>query len=296
MLSSVSRLPVVTGLSLLAILPLAACSPGNAAVPQAPAAPRPQQILAAPKGILAAGQPQPDGAMWTLAGSAASRGLFKFSLGSGHALGSISVSNAAQSLAESSTGVLGLAMATSHTGALELLNSNTGTVIRTVPLGAPARAVAVGADGVTFYVLNGSAASSSVTVVDSADGRVQGTIPVPLETVSIAPDVEETTLYALQPSGRVSQISIAGGRIIASFPVGDSGRSLALSPDGSTLYVLKTGLASANVAVVDLSTESVRKVLPASSNCLQVLVSAGGNQLYQVVGTAGYGNIQVFSL
>ena len=83
---------------------------------------------------------------------------------------------------------------------------------------------------------------------------------------------------------------------MTSFPTGDSGRSLALSPDGSTLYVLKNGLTSANVAVVDLATESVRKVLPAPSNCLQVLVSANGNQLYQVVGSASYGNIQVISL
>ena len=296
MLSSVSRLPVITGLSLLAILPLAACSAGTAAVPAAPAAAQPQRILAAPRGILAAGQPQSDGAMWTLAGSTANRGLFKFSLTSGHALGSISVSNAAQSVTESLTGVLGLALGTGHTGALELLNGNTGTIRRTVPLGAPAREVVAGTDGVTFYVLNGSATSSSVTIVDSADGRVQGTVPVPLETASIAPDVQENTLYALQPSGRVSQIATAGGRIINSFPVGDSGRSLALSPDGSTLYVLKNGLASTNVAVVDLATERVFKVLPASGNCHQVLVSADGNQLYQVVGTAGYGNIQVFPI
>jgi DNA-binding beta-propeller fold protein YncE len=83
---------------------------------------------------------------------------------------------------------------------------------------------------------------------------------------------------------------------MASFPVGNSGHSLALSPDGSTLYVLKNGSAPTNVAVVDLATQSVRKVLPAPSNCLQVLVSPSGNQLYQVVGTAGYGNIQVFPL
>jgi len=296
MLTSVPRLPVVAGLTLLAVSPLAACSAGRAAVPTATTVAQPERILAAPRGILAAGQPQPNGALWTLAGSTASRGLFEFSLTSGHTIGSISVSNAAQSVAESLTGMLGVAVGTSHAGALELLNGNTGTVTRTVPIGAPAREVVVGADGATFYVLNGSATSSSVTIVDSADGKVQGTVPVPLDTVSIVPDVHQTTLYALQPSGHVSQVAIAGGKIITSFPIGDSGRSLALSPDGSTLYVLKNDRVSTNVAVVDLATESVRKVLPAPSNCLQVLISASGNQLYQVVGTASYGNIQVVSL
>ncbi len=286
MFSSASRLNAMAG-----------CSGGGGDVaPTAATAASPERILAAPKGILAAGQPQSNGAMWALAGSAVSRGLFEFDLSSGHITGSVSVSSAARSVTESLTGVLGLALGTSKAGALELLNGNTAAVTRTVPLGAPAREVVVGSDGVTFYVLNGTAASSSVTIVNSANGRVQGTVPVPLDTVSIVPDVQETTLYALQPSGRVSQIAVAGGKIMASFPIGDSGHSLALSPDGSTLYVLKNGLASANVAVVDLATQSVRKVLPAPSNCLQVLVSPSGNQLYQVVGTAGYGNIQVFSL
>jgi DNA-binding beta-propeller fold protein YncE len=296
MSGSVSRLNVVAGLVLLALLPLAACSAGGAAAPAAKTAAHPERILAAPKGVLAAGQPQSNGAIWTLAGSAASRGLFEVSLTSGRTIGSISVSKAAQSVTESLTGVLGLALGTSTAGALELLNGGTGAITRTVPLGAPARQVVVGADGATFYVLNGSATSASVTIVDSADGRVQGTVPVPLDTVSIVPDVEETTLYALQPSGRVSQIAVAGGKIVTSFPIGASGRSLALSPDGGTLYVLKDRLASTNVAVVDLATESVLKVLPTPSNCIQVLVSASGGQLYQVVGTLGYGNIQVFSL
>src|SRR6202167_3619268 len=192
--------------------------------------------------------------------------------------------------------MLGLALGTGTTGALELLNGNTGTVALTVRLGAPAREVVVGADGATFYVLNGSETSSRVTIVDSANGRISGTVPVPRNTVSIAPNVGQTTLYALQSTGNVREIAIAGGRVMTRFPVGDSGRSLALSPDGGTLYVLKNVLAATNVAVVDLATESVREVLPAPSNCLQVLVSANGNELYQVVGSASYGNIQVIPL
>jgi len=295
MFSSASRLGAAAGLALVAIVPVAACSAGTAAAPAARTAVRPERILAAPKGILAATQPQADGSMWTLAGSPASRGLFDVDLVTGHGIGSVSVSNAAQSVTESLSGVLGVALGTGRTGALELLDGRTGKAIRTVPLGAPAREVTVGSDGVTFYVLDGSPASSSVTIVDSADGRVQGTVPVPLDTASIAPDVQGTTLYALQPGGLVSQIAMAGGKIMASFPAG-GGRSLALSPDGSTLYVLNSAHAAANVAVVSLATESVARVLPAPRNCLQVLVSANGNQLYQVVGTPGYGNIQVLPI
>ena len=49
------------------------------------------------------------------------------------------------------------------------------------------------------------------------------------------------------------------------------------------------------MAEVNLATESVQQVLPAPANCLQVLVSADGSLLYQLVGTPSYGNIQVFT-
>jgi DNA-binding beta-propeller fold protein YncE len=278
----------------LILLALAGCSSGGPAPASQPPQVRPERILPAPKDVLSAGQPQPGGTTWVLAGTDASRGLFKIDLATGRPIGSVPVSGAATSVAESLDGVLGLALGTSGSGALELMNGATATVTRTVPLGAPAREVMAGSDGSTFYVLNGTGSSSSVTIVDSRAGRVLRTVPVPLNTVSIVPGAAQGTLYALQPDGRVSEIAVAGGKVMATFPVGDSGDSIALSPDGATLYALKGQQGAANVAVVDLATESVRKALPAPRHCLEVLVSADGRLLYEVVGTPGYGNIQVF--
>jgi DNA-binding beta-propeller fold protein YncE len=255
---------------------------------------KPQQTFAAPANLMAAAQPQPNGTLWALAGDAAAKGLFEINLATGSGMGSISVSNAARSVTESLDGVVGLALGIGRTGSLELLNGNTGKVIRTVTLGAPARDVIVGSDGTTFYVLNGTSRAASVTVVNSRNGTVRGTIPVPLDTVSIAPDTAGISVYALEPDGTISQIAVAGGKTMSTFPVGSPARSIALSPDGSTLYVLKDAGSSANVAVVNLATRSVRQVLPAPANCLQVLVSADGSQLYQLVGTPSYGTIQVF--
>lgn len=281
----------------LAAATLTACASGGTGqqVRQTSAA-KPQQVFPAPKNLLGAAQPQPNGTLWALAGNAASKGLFNISLATGKGTGSISVSSAAKSVTESLAGVVGLALGTGRTGALELLNGGTGKPIRTISLGAPARDVVVGSDGTTFYVLNGNAKSASVTVVDSHSGDTQGTIPVPLDTVSVAPDATGSSLYALQPSGLVSQIAVAAGKVLTKFSAGSAGRSLAVSPDGSTLYVLKDAAGSAdNVAEVNLATESVQRVLPAPANSLQVLVSADGSRLYQLVGTPSYGNIQVFA-
>lgn len=255
---------------------------------------RPQRILRAPGNLLAAAAPQQNDTMWVLAGSTRSRGLFQLDPSNGHMLGSISVSKAAQSVAQSSTGLLGLALGTNRTGALQILDSHTGKAIRTVSLPAPAREVVVGSDGTTFYVLTGWPSSASVSVVNSRSGRIGGAVPVPRGTVSVVPDVQQSTLYALQGNGLLSQIAIAGGKVKATFRVGDSGASLALSPDGTTLYALKDTDSAANIASVDVATESVRRALPAPSNAREILVSATGSQLYDVVGTAAYGNIQVF--
>jgi DNA-binding beta-propeller fold protein YncE len=280
----------------LTVAALAACSSGESlsGQPTQAAAVKPRQIFAAPKNLLAAGQPQPNGTFWALAGNAESKGLFDINLEDGAGIGSVSVSNAAKSVTESLSGVIGLALGGSKAGALELLDGSTGKVTTTIRLGAPARDVIVGSGGATFYVLDGTAKSASVTIVNSQTGGVQGTLPMPLNTVSIAPDSLGVSVYALQPDGQVSQVAVAGGQIMTSFPTGPGARSIALSPDGYTLYVLRNAGENANVARVNIATESVQQVLPAPAHSVQVLVSADGNELYQLVGTSSYGNIQVF--
>ena len=288
--------PAVAVLS--AALALTACGHGTppASLRHVTIAASPERIMSAPASLRAVTVPQPNGVSWGLAGGS-SKGLFQLGAFTWHARGgSVSVSGAARSVAVSAEGVVGLALGSRRSGALELLDSHTARPTATVALPAPARQVVTGSDGTTFYVLTAWPRSASVSVVSSRTGRIHGSIPVPAGTVSVAPDPSQTALYVLQSNGLVDEISMAGGKISASFRVGDHGISLALSPDGSTLYVLKGNAAVANVAVVDVSTESVHRVLPAPSYSREVLVSANGRQLYEVVGTARYGNIQVFAL
>jgi hypothetical protein len=255
----------------------------------------PERIVGAPRDALSATSPQQDGSAWLLTGGN-SAGLYQVKLATGHVVSSFSVSGAARSVAESSAGILGLGIATGTAGALELLRPGTGRVIRTVPMPAPVRQVVTGSDGRTFFVLTGWTTTASVTAVISGTGRVTATVPMPAEAVSVVPDSQQSALYVLQANGLVSQISIASGKVLATFPAGKAGRWIAISPDGSTLYVLKGTAALANIAVVDTETEGVQRVLPAPSNCQQLLVSSTGRQLYEVVGAPGYGNLQIFGV
>jgi hypothetical protein len=280
-----------------AAIVLAACGNGGPdAGSRHPAGILPEHIVAAPKSLIAVAEPQPNGTIWALAGSSTT-GLFNIDALNGRATGSVPVSDTARSVAETSSNVIGLGLGSKHGGALELLDGSTATVTRTIPLAAPARQVIAGSDGTTFYVLTSWARAASVTVVNARNGKTEGSVPVPADTVSIAPNVQQTALYTLQADGLVDEISVSGGKIMAEFRVDDGqSASMALSPDGSTLYVLKAGHDAPNVAVVDVNTESVRRVLPAPSGCLELLVSPTGNQLYEVVGTPHYGNIQIFDV
>ena len=282
-------------LGLLAAAPLAGCGGHEHAISPVPAAKRvvPQRIVQAPMSLRAAAPPQADGTMWALAGRA-TKGLFRFSAVDGKRIRSVPVSAAARSVAESDDGVLGLALGTRRSGALQLISARTTKAVRTVPLPAPAREVS--ASGVEFYALTGRAGAASVTVINGRNGAVRATVPVPADAVSVAPDPSHGSVYVLESTGLVEQIGVPDGKISGRFKPGAGGRALALSPDGGTMYVLKGTAAIANVAVVDVATESVHRVLPAPSHCRGLIVSASGRQLIEVVGTPGYGNIQVFAL
>ncbi|HEX3493456.1 MAG TPA: YncE family protein [Streptosporangiaceae bacterium] len=283
--------------ALVAVVSLAACgSPGHpAATPQrGPARMLPQRILRAPRSLLGLAGPESDGTMWALAGRM-DTGLFRFASGSGKLAPGLPVSNTARSVAVSPAGIIALALGSRHSGALELLSSQTLKPVQTVSLPAPARQVATGPGSPAFFVLTAWPSAASVTIV-GVTGAIRGTVPLPASAVSVAPDPAQGTLYVLEKTGLVDEIKVSGGKVMASFRAGQAGRAIAISPDGTTLYVLKGTPRLSNIAVMDAATESVRRVLPAPSYCRGLLVSPSGDQLYEVVGTSGYGNIQVFAL
>ncbi len=279
---------------------LSACSSGASAnghtSSTSTAEVRPAHVYAAPAGLLGIAAPQQNGVLWLLAGSSSARALHALDLSNSSLVGAVPVSNSASSLAQSSTGELADGIATATAGAVELRNGSTGALVATVPVGAPVRQLVYGADGNTLYVLDGNAASASVTVVDTGSKTVQGSFGVGLDTVAVAPSPDQTSVWTLSSKGTVEQLAVAGGKVEARFTVGHSGTDLVASPTGDRLYVLKGAAGSRNVAEVTVATEQVRTVLPAPADCVAVALSADGQTLYDAVGTPSVGNVQAFAL
>jgi DNA-binding beta-propeller fold protein YncE len=229
-----------------------------------------------------------------LAGNPSARTLQQIDIVSHAHLTVLAAPASATAVAETATGVLGLGLASPNGGAVQLRSSATGALLQTVAVSAPVVALAAGTTGAALFVLEATATAANVIVLDSATGHVLRRVPVPLLAVAVTPGPAQTTVWVLQPDGLVDQVGLGNGTLMTQFSIGNSGRALALSPDGSTLYVLKGRGSIRNVAVVDLATESVLRVLPAPLGAVGLVLSPDGSTLYDLVGTAAMGNIQAF--
>jgi len=208
----------------------------------------------------------------------------------------VPVSSNSVAVTQSPSGLVGVGMASGTTGALELCNGSSGVPVATVPVSAPVKGVFAGADGTTFYVLNGTPTAASVTLVNSQTDKASISVPVPLDTVAIVVDPTGQNLFALGSSGTIDQIDIGSGTVTGSFKVGPSPVQLAISSPGSTLYVLRSVAGGENIAVVDVATESQTRALPAPAHSVGLQPSVDGQSLFLIVGTSSIGNIQEFPL
>ncbi len=235
--------------------------------------------------------------MWVLDRTNGVANIQQVDLVSGKVTEIVPVSANADSLSQSSSGILGVGIGTGTAGALELRNGTSGALIATVPVGASVKDVFAGADGSTFYVLNGNASSSSVTLVNTTTHQPSVSVPVPLDTIAIAVDPSGANLFALQAAGTVDQITIGTGQVAGIFTVGRHPVAVAVAPQGGTIYVLKhAGPSVMNVGVIDVNTERQLRVIPAPSNAVDIQLGLDGRSIYDLVGTTSYGNIQVFPL
>lgn len=296
-----SRVPALGCLAALCATALAGCggTTHKAALKGADKKPVTTRVMSmgAPAGLADAGPPQPNGTMWVLVKKPTAANIQLLDLSTHHIEGIVPVSASASAITELSTGTVVVGTATARTGSVELRNGTTGALERTVPISGPIKALASGSNGTTVYVLEGTPAVEAVTILDSQTGKVQGVVAAGSGSVAVAPSPAGSQVYAVQANGLVLDAETAGSAAIARFSVsGGSAINAAISPDGSVLYVLKAVGPVRNVSVVNVSTESVVRVLPAPANTVAVQVSPDGTLLYEAVGAPTYGNVQAISL
>ena len=118
---------------------------------------------------------------------------------------------------------------------LRIVDSSTGSTLKSVAVGRVPRGLALSPDGRHIYVANSW--DDSVSVIDAASLAVIRTLPTGWEPTGLVTDVNDATLYvANRLSDDVSVIDLASGRETKRIPAGRGASYLTRSADGGRIY------------------------------------------------------------
>ncbi|MGI4787910.1 MAG: Ig-like domain-containing protein [Janthinobacterium lividum] len=135
---------------------------------------------------------------------------------------------------------------------VSVISTSTNAVVATVTVGSAPVSVSISPDGSTVYVAN---ASGSVSVVNASTNAVTATISgVPSRSIAASPDSHKVFAAGGTTSGSLTTLNAATNAVSSSLAVGAYPYGVAVSPDGSTVYVVN---ASGSVSVVNASTNAV---------------------------------------
>src|SRR6266849_4178391 len=148
-------------------------------------------------------------------------------------------------LAPASTRAQNAYITNQSSSTVSVIDTATDTVIATIPVGLTPFGVAVSPDGSKVYVTNVS--SNTVSVIDTTTNTVSATIPVGLPPPPLC------------------------------VPICDM--AVAVSPDGSKIYVTNTFSNSNTVSVIDTATNTVSATIPIGAS-LGVAVTPDGSKVY----------------
>ena len=119
-------------------------------------------------------------------------------------------------------------------------------------------AVVAASDGSRLYVAQRDA--RQIAVVETASGKVVGSVSVPAEPTGLVLNKDSTKLYVTcaAPQSVVCVIETPALKIARTLPAGHTAFGAALSPDGKRLYVCNCF--NNNVSVLDLITGKEIKI------------------------------------
>ncbi|MGV0795171.1 beta-propeller fold lactonase family protein [Mycolicibacterium sp. XJ1819] len=157
-----------------------------------------------------------------------------------------------------------------------VMDTDTGSLLATVPVGARPSALAVSPDGNTLYVANSG--SHSVAALNTTTGAVTANIPVAApQSLALSPDGSRLYVTSVL-TNRVSVLNTATGATVAAIPVGITPVGVAVNGDGTRVYVANRG--SGTVSAIDATTNRVIGTATVGSTPQQVALSDDGTRLY----------------
>jgi len=138
---------------------------------------------------------------------------------------------------------------------VSVIDTDSGTVVATVPVSAGPHGMAITRDGRTVYVSGDG--SSSVDVIDTATDKVVKTIEVGKTPngIALTPD-NRLLLVTVYGDNRLALIDTSTQSVASTIPV-PKPHTVAISPDGKMAYVTVQEPGHFELAMVDLNARSI---------------------------------------
>ncbi|MET0231319.1 MAG: hypothetical protein ABW186_10345 [Rhodanobacteraceae bacterium] len=165
-------------------------------------------------------------------------------------------------------------------GTVSVIDTATGTVATTLPVGPTPLGVAVNSAGTRAYVAN--LAGQSVSVIDTVTNTVIDLIPVAGTPEGIAVSADGSRVYAVggEP-GLVFVIDTATDTVTATIPVGRAPRSVAVNLAGTRVYVGNSDdNTHGHVTVIDAATNAIITTIEVLGEPWGILVDPSGRRVY----------------
>jgi YVTN family beta-propeller protein len=168
---------------------------------------------------------------------------------------------------------------------LLLIDTETGSVVKRVPVGHVPRGLALSADGNRIYVA--SSWTDKVFIMDAHTLAILGTLVTGFEPTGVVADRQGKALYAANRlSNDISVIDLQSGKEIKRLAAGRGASYLTLSPDGSQIYGTHVypkinafrSPPESEITVIDTKTQRVveRKPLQNVAGVFHVAMSSDG--------------------
>jgi YVTN family beta-propeller protein len=166
-------------------------------------------------------------------------------------------------------------LANTAANTVTVIDTSSGTVLASIPVGAAPSRVAISPDGTRAYVSNRE--SASVSAIDTVTDTVVATIAVGKSPGALTVSVDGTQVYVMLAGGGIQVLDGVLATVVATIDVPGTGGSMALSPDGTRAYV-----ASGPVSVIDTATNTLVEsfFLPDAGEAIAVAVSPDGKRAY----------------
>ena len=143
------------------------------------------------------------------------------------------------------------------------------------------------------YAYVSNLAGNNLSVVNTADYSVVGSIPVPKGPTGLAVTPDGSKVYvASQSANSVSVISTATNSVIASIGVGTTPTRVAVSPNGAQVYVVCQGTNQINV--IDTGSQTVVGTITVGAKPTAVAFNPAGTRAY--VANVWSGDVSVIDI